>query len=188
MEKRYKVEREFIPINLLIAFLIGLAAAIFVVASNETFGLSSGSQTLLTIFVGIVYLVIAVFMLLPKKIKTPVDIPREIVFHRDPEERPKEIIKIVEKIVEKKVPVYVEKKVTKIVHRKGDAKIAIVHVEKKKKKKSKYMGSTYNEKYHLRSCRFSGVIKKKYLVQENDKKFFKLRGYKPCKVCRPNYN
>lgn len=188
MEKRYKIEREFIPINLLIAFLIGLAAAIFVIASKETFGLSSGSQALLSIFVGIVYLVIAIFMLLPKKIKTPVDIPERIVFHSDPEKKPKEIVKVVEKIVEKKVPVHVEKKVTKVVHKKGDAKIAVVHVTKKKKKKTKYMGSTYNEKYHLRTCRFSGAIKKQYLVEENDKKFFKLRGYIPCKVCKPQYN
>jgi len=188
MEKKYKVEREFIPINLLIAFLIGLAAAIFIIASRETFKLSNSSQTLLTIFVGVIYLVITFFMLIPKKTKTPIDIPHRITFHHDPQEKPKEVIKIVEKIVEKKVPVPVEKKVTKIVHKKGDAKIAIVHVEKKRKKKSKYMGSMYNEKYHLRTCRFSGAIKKKYLMEENDRKFFKLRGYKACKVCKPNYN
>lgn len=181
MEKRYKIEREFIPINLLIAFLIGLAAAIFVIASNETFGLSQSSQTLLTIFVGVVYLVIAVFMLLPKKVKTPINIPERIVFRNDPEEKPREIIKI----IEKRIPVKVEKKIIKIVHKKGDAKIAIIHVKKKKIKKSKYMGSSYNEKYHLRTCRFSGVIKKKYLIEESDKKFFILRGYAPCKVCRP---
>jgi len=50
------------------------------------------------------------------------------------------------------------------------------------------MGSTYNEKYHLRTCRFSGAIKPKYLVEENDLQYFKLRGYAPCKVCHPERN
>ena len=60
-----------------------------------------------------------------------------------------------------------------------------VLVEKVEPKKSKYVGSNYNEKYHLRTCRFAGVIKKKYLVEEDDRKYFKLRGYEPCKVCHP---
>jgi len=105
MEVKYKIEHKFIPINLLIAFLIGLAAAIFVIASKETFNLDSGSQTLLTIIVGIVYLVTAIFMLLPKRVKTPVEIPKTIVFQSDPQKKPKEIIRIVEKKV--RVPVVV---------------------------------------------------------------------------------
>ena len=30
------------------------------------------------------------------------------------------------------------------------------------------------------------MIKEEYLVEENDKKYFKLRGYHPCKTCNPD--
>lgn len=64
----------------------------------------------------------------------------------------------------------------------------IVEKEKVEPKKTKYVGSTYNERYHLRECRFSGAIKPEYLIEENEREYFRLRGYTACKVCNPDKN
>jgi hypothetical protein len=108
---------------------------------------------------------------------------------------PQIIEKEVEKIVEKPVIEYREKPVIRykevpkeVVKEEPRIRYAIVEAEKKEEKKSKYVGSTYNERYHLRNCRFAGVIKKEYLVEEDDRKYFELRGYEPCKVCNPDKN
>ncbi|MEK6890437.1 MAG: hypothetical protein AABX35_04590 [Nanoarchaeota archaeon] len=62
-----------------------------------------------------------------------------------------------------------------------------VYVERKKKKlnipKYKFLGSTETKVYHLRSCRFSRLIKRKYKVSNNGKKFFTSKKFKACKIC-----
>ena len=177
MAEGFIEERRIEPMNILIVFLIGIGAALFVIASFGTFALTGSSATFLMIAVIVVYLVVAFALLIPRrhltKLPEPEVIEREVV---------KKVEKPVEKIVEKPVIKYRDKPVVKHVDREV---LHPVLVEKKEPKKSKFVGSSYNEKYHLRTCRFAGVIKKKYLIEEDDRKYFKLRGYEPCKVCHP---
>ncbi len=178
MSEGFIEERGIEPMNILIAFLIGIGAALFVIGSIGSFGLEGGAVTFLMIAVIIVYLIVAFALLVPRKHLTklpePGVIEREVV---------REVEKPVDRIIEKPIEKIVEKPVEKIVEKEI---LHPVSVERTREKKSKYVGSKYNEKYHLRSCRFAGVIKKKYLVEEDDKKYFKLRGYEPCKVCCPD--
>ncbi|HKL23450.1 MAG TPA: hypothetical protein VJ895_01740 [Candidatus Nanoarchaeia archaeon] len=178
MSEGFIEERGIEPMNILIAFLIGIGAALFVIGSIGSFGLEGGAATFLMVAVIIVYLIVAFALLVPRKHLTklpePGVIEREVV---------REVEKPVDRIIEKPIEKIVEKPVEKIVEKEI---LHPVSVERTREKKSKYVGSKYNEKYHLRSCRFAGVIKKKYLVEEDDKKYFKLRGYEPCKVCCPD--
>lgn len=190
MVKQYIKEKHFEPINILIVFLIGIASILFLTGLFNTFDLSASLQKTIVITVSAIYFVATVFFLWPKKTLTPIEIEPQIIEKEVIREKP--IIKyqkIQETQKEKEKPI--EKKENEEKSKKENlekTKIALVEVEKKKQKKSKYVGSTYNERYHLRSCRFAGVIKKKYLIEEEDKKFFKLRGYAPCKVCNPDKN
>lgn len=191
MGDNYIVERHIEPINILIIFLIGLAAALFLIGSFDTFNIQGEAQQILIGSTIVLYLIAAVAFLWPKKKKTKL-----------PEDRVIEKVKTIEKPVFRTIekPIYktIEKPVEKVIEKeiikevkKPVGKIAVLHVEKKpepKKKLSKYVGSSYNEKYHLRNCRFAGAIKKQYLIEENQNKYFKLRGYKPCKVCHPELN
>ena len=177
MSEGFIEERRIEPMNILIAFLIGLGAALFVLGALGSFEISGSAATFLMVAVIIIYLIVAFALLIPRKHTTllpePGVVEREVI---------KEIEKHVDRIVEKQVIKYKDKSVIKQVDREV---LHPVLVEKVEPKKSKYVGSNYNEKYHLRTCRFAGVIKKKYLVEEDDRKYFKLRGYDPCKVCHP---
>jgi hypothetical protein len=68
--------------------------------------------------------------------------------------------------------------------------IKTVFFEKPGKKlsvpKYNFVGTTESRTYHKRSCRLGKLIKKKYKIHEDDSNWFKLRGYKPCKVCKPH--
>ena len=61
-------------------------------------------------------------------------------------------------------------------------------VPKKKapSRKYKFYGSTDAMSYHKESCRFSGMIKKKYLVKKNNKDYFKKNKFKACGTCKPD--
>ena len=178
MEK-FIEEKRIESINILIVFLLGLAAALFILGSIQTFNIYGGTQTLLIVSTIVLYLIAVIAFLYPRKIKTPIEIEPEII--------EKEVVREVEKPVVKEVVKYKDKPVVKEVVKEV---VTPVFVEKNKPKKSKFVGSSYNEKYHLRTCRFAGAIKKKYLVEEDQKKYFKLRGFAPCKICNPdkNYN
>lgn len=56
----------------------------------------------------------------------------------------------------------------------------------KLQRKTKYVGSDYEHRYHLRTCRFIGAIKPEYLVESNNEEDFKKYNYKPCKACNPH--
>jgi len=63
--------------------------------------------------------------------------------------------------------------------------------EKKVKKKkvtppTKYIASKETNTYHLRTCRFSKLIKNKHAVKENTKTYYKNNKFKACKMCKPN--
>lgn len=57
---------------------------------------------------------------------------------------------------------------------------------KEKKLSKKYVGSTESNTYHKKECRFSGMIKPEYLLENNDKEFFRKKKFKACKNCKPN--
>jgi len=191
MGDNYIIERKIDPMNILIVFLIGLAATLFLVGSIETFEVVGQLQVILIVSTSVLYLVALVAFLWPRKTETMLPADKII-------ERVKTVEKPVFRTIEKPIYRTIDRPVEKIVRKetvktveKPVGHIAVLHVEKKaekKKPKSKYVGSTYNEKYHLRTCRFAGAIKKQYLQEENDNKYFKLRGYAPCKVCNPQKN
>jgi predicted nucleic acid-binding protein len=177
MSEGFIEERRIEPMNILIAFLIGIGAALFVIGALGSFELSGGAATFLMIAVIIVYLIVAFALLVPRKHTTflpePGVVEREVI---------REVEKPIDRIVEKHVIKYKDRPVVKHVDREV---LHPVLVEKVEPKESTYVGSSYNDRYHLRTCRFAGAIKKEYLIEEDDKKYFKLRGYEPCKVCHP---
>jgi hypothetical protein len=169
------------PFNFLITLLMGVAAVVFVLAFSSSFEVSGRDIYVVSGIVALVYFVLVFLLFRFKKQKFVVPIQeREIVKEI---ERP--VVKEVFRDVEKPVYHEVVKEVEKPVYHEVPV---LLENKKPKVKKSKYVGSKYNERYHLRSCRFAGAIKKKYLVEEDERKYFKLRGYKPCKVCNPDKN
>lgn len=193
MATEYIEERHVEPINILIVFLIGLAAALFLIGSIDSFGIAGTLQTVLIISTCVLYAIALVAFLWPKKTLTPIEIEPEVIEKEVERIVEKPVIKYVEREGKKEtdlksVEVPIVKTITRTIKEPGKTKIALVEVEKKEEKKSKYVGSSYNDRYHLRTCRFAGAIKPEYLIEEDDKKFFELRGYVPCKVCNPNKN
>lgn len=49
--------------------------------------------------------------------------------------------------------------------------------------KYNYLGSTQARRFHSRNCRLGKLIKRKYKVSNNSKKYFIKKGFKACKVC-----
>ena len=61
----------------------------------------------------------------------------------------------------------------------------IIKEPQKRELKFKYYGSTKSKTYHLRKCRFSGMIKQKYLIEKNSNAHFKKNKFHACKNCMP---
>jgi hypothetical protein len=173
MAERHIEERFHDPMNILIVFLLGLAAVLFVIGSMNSFDLDSAYRVVFIVGVFTVYAIVSIFFLKSKKIKTPIEINPEII--------ERQVERFIDRPIEKII--YKDRPVEKIVERKV---VEPVIVQRKEKARTKFVGSNYNHKYHLRSCRFSGAIKPKYLVEEHDKKYFEIRSYEPCKVCKPD--
>lgn len=153
------MERKIIdPTNILLTFLIGVSAILFIIGSIASFELNQDKAITLAVTTIAGYVIIILFLLKPK------------IVH----EKPHKIEKIIEKHTIKEIEKIVEKPVIK--------KIII---EKPEKKMPKYVGSTETERFHKNDCRFSKLIKDKYKVSEDDKKYFTLRGFKACKSCKP---
>jgi len=105
-------------------------------------------------------------------------------FQRSPQiQRPKPIIKYIEKPVEKPVIKEVEKIVEKPVIKEVEKKVFIERPKRPAPPKFKYKASTQSGTYHKTSCRLAKLIKPKYKITSNDIKDFERKGYKPCKVC-----
>ena len=70
-----------------------------------------------------------------------------------------------------------------------EVKVPVVSkVEAPKERNYKYYGSKEANTYHLRKCRFSGMIKKPYLVLRNTRGYFIKNKFRPCKNCNPQKN
>ncbi|MBT4376812.1 hypothetical protein HOD29_05555 [archaeon] len=85
------------------------------------------------------------------------------------------------KIIEKEVPFEVIKEVPVV-------KIKTVKVKEKAPKihKAKFYGSTQASTYHRGTCRFSGMIKKEFLITKNTNDYFKKEKFHACQNCKPN--
>ncbi len=174
----HREERGIEPINILIVFLLGIASALFIVAASITFKIKVEYRLPFAIMVGVAYLV-SLFAFLKPRTKTTKLIPPSHTVEQETIHVP------VEKIVEKPVVKTVEKIVEKPVI-KTKTIVQPLILKEEKKKQTKYIGSSKNEKYHLRSCRYASAIKPEYMVEEDDLKYFRLRGYDPCKICNPD--
>ena len=136
MAERHVEESYIDPMNILIVFLLGLAAFLFVLGTVRSFDVSGTMQIVLISIVGILYVISLFAFLKPKKVKTPIEIDPEIIH------QPFETI--------------IEKPVERIVYRDKPEKEKIVEKEiskpfiinKRDRQKTKYVGSTYNEKYN----------------------------------------
>lgn len=163
------------PTNVLLTFLVGVGAILFIIGSIASFELGQYDSITLAVITVFCYAGIILFLLKPKTVE-----------EKPVKEKIIKEIKEVEKIKKVKVPVI--KEVEKIVEK---PVIKRIFIEKKKKKKPSvprpnYVGSSQTEVYHKKSCKFSKLMKKKYKVSENDRRYFTLRGYKPCKSCNPH--
>ena len=57
-----------------------------------------------------------------------------------------------------------------------------VEVPKKEIKEEELIGSPEQKKFHKKSCRYAKNIKDK---EKGTKEYFRKKGYKACKVCKP---
>jgi len=163
--------------NLAIAILIGCLAIFGFILISLLFSFNLIQLILVSAIILIVFLLVLLepqsYREVTKNILETVETPvyREVYI-----DRPiiKEVPVIKEVIRKVSVPEYREV-------------IKNVYIEKKRKKlnipKYKFLGSTETKTYHLRACRFSKLIKRKYKVSNNSKKFFTSKRFKACKMC-----
>lgn len=166
--------------NIFLALLIGVILIIGTFLAIIFFEFSLTNSLLLTLIIVIFYAGVLFFLLEPgilKEVHT-----REVEYQRIQQppiikEIPKEVIKKV--IVEKPVEKIVEKPI-----------IRRVLVEAPRKKlnipRYKYVGSSETKVYHKKSCRLGRSIKRSHKVSKNTTSYYKARGYKACKVCKPD--
>ena len=96
-------------------------------------------------------------------IERPVEIVREVFV---PVEN--KTIEYIEKPIYKEVPIYVREPVIN---------------QRLKIPKYEYIASSETQRYHLRNCRLSKLIKNKYKIHSNEENFFKKKHFKACKIC-----
>ncbi len=156
--------------NFLIFLLIGIAITLFIVGIISLPLLRKPNQEFLLIGILLVYLIAIIFFLYQEKfVKGQISKP----------ERKEEVRETNFKTgVEDSKRITIEEKIEKLKN----------PLMKNAEEKKKYIGSSKEEKYHLKTCRFSGMIKQKYLIEKKDKKYFQLKKFTPCKICNPNRN
>ena len=186
LEPEIKYYRTFEWKNLVAAVLIGALLVGAFVITSFLLVLELLPMILVALITLVVYSIFLFFLLEPRAVREinqriieTIEKPvyREVYFDRPVT---KEVI--VEKPVIKEVvrnvmvPEYREVIVEKP-----------VYIERPRKKlnipKYKFLGSTQAKTYHLRACRLSKLIKKKYKVSNNSKNYFKNKKFKACKIC-----
>jgi len=160
--------------NILFVFIIGAVLIFLIIGIIAIFELEIRNALILSLIAVTIYAVILFFLLEPsilrevksvmvRTVEKPVEVIRTV-------EKPVEVIRTVEKPVEKEV-------------------IKRVYVEAPRKKlnipKYEYVGSSETKTFHKRNCRLGKLIKRKYKVSNNSASYFKAKGFKPCKVCKP---
>ncbi len=156
------------PKKALLFVLILLATSIFVLGLISLFSLSKGTQEVLVIAIGIVFIIALIAFVFP--IKRGEEEPSQ--------ESESNLFKNVE-IMEDPALKEIEKLLPEVQE---------LDNKKTKSKGLKYFGSSENKKYHLKTCRFAKKINKKFLEKKSTRKYFKSKKYSPCKVCKPHLN
>lgn len=127
-----------------------------------------------------------------KKIEQPSSrrkIPPSQLIRRPIQQRPRHIIKYIEKPVIKEIekvvekPIIKEKIIEKPVIKEVEKKVFVEKPKRPAPPRYKYKASTESQTYHKTSCRLAKLIKQKYKLTNNSISYFKKKGYKPCKVC-----
>jgi hypothetical protein len=169
-------------------YFTALIMSVVLAALLALFGLVIEVLTIFTIeqriiFWAILALLFAIFMplLIPTR---EVRIIKLVGKQETVHETVTEVEKPVTQIVEVEKPVEVIKYRNKIVE-----KPVIKYREKKRKKlnipKYDFLGSNETMTYHKHGCRFSKLIKPKHKLSNNNENFFKRAGFEPCKMCMP---
>ena len=150
--------------NILFVFIIGAVLIFLIIGIIAIFELEIRNALILSLIAVTIYAVILFFLLEPSILREVKSVMVRTV------EKPVEVIRTVEKPVEKEV-------------------IKRVYVEAPRKKlnipKYEYVGSSETKAFHKRNCRLGKLIKRKYKVSNNSASYFKAKGFKPCKVCKP---
>ena len=150
--------------NILFVFIIGAVLIFLIIGIIAIFELEIRNALILSLIAVTIYAVILFFLLEPSILREVKSVMVRTV------EKPVEVIRTVEKPVEKEV-------------------IKRVYVEAPRKKlnipKYEYVGSSETKTFHKRNCRLGKLIKRKYKVSNNSASYFKAKGFKPCKVCKP---
>ena len=150
--------------NILFVFIIGAVLIFLIIGIITIFELEIRNALILSLIAVTIYAVILFFLLEPSILREVKSVMVRTV------EKPVEVIRTVEKPVEKEV-------------------IKRVYVEAPRKKlnipKYEYVGSSETKTFHKRNCRLGKLIKRKYKVSNNSASYFKAKGFKPCKVCKP---
>ncbi len=180
--------------NLIFAVVL---AGVFIIAgalSILLLGFSTLEKVILGFGLVAVYAIILFFLIEPTLLREIRS--REIQTIEKPVFRTIEKPVEVEKIVDRQVPVYINRPqyinkiktryINKIKTRYVD-RIKTRYIQRRRKKLNiphyEYVGSSETKTYHKRSCRLSRLIKRKYSVHNNSPAFFKHKRYHPCKVC-----
>jgi hypothetical protein len=160
--------------NILLVFVLGVVFIISIVVILAFFNLDLKNVLILFLITITIYAIILFFLLEPSILREIKSVTVRTI------EKPFEVIKTVEKPVE--VIKTVEKPVEKEV-------IKRVYIETPRKKlnipKYEYVGSSETKIFHKRNCRLGKLIKRKNKISNNSADYFKSKGFKSCKICKP---
>lgn len=179
-EKKVTVKRSGYFAALILSVVLAALLALFGIALEVLIGFDSIQRVIFWAIIALLYAIFMPLLIPTRKVKvikligkqetvqetiTEVDRPVAQIVEVD---RPVEVIKYRNKIVEKPVIQYREKKRKKLNIPKYD-----------------FLGSNETMTYHKHGCRFSKLIKPKYKLSNNDEKFFTKAGFEKCKMCMP---
>lgn len=167
------------------AILIAAMLVLAVILSSLTFNLSLVENLVLSWITTTIYSIF-LFFLFDNPIIRAIRIVEKPIYIEKP------VIREVIKYIEKPIQIPIENRTIEVVDRPVTVYRDIVRpliqrmsIPKKKLNipKFKYLGSTNTKRYHKKTCRLSKLIKKKFKIQNNSKKFFIKKHYKACKSC-----
>lgn len=177
LEPEIKEYRTFTGENLAIAILLGCLTISGFILISLLFSFQLMQSILVALIVLLIFLIVLLKPLFLKEVTQKIVETVETPVYREVYvDRPiiKEIPVIREVIRKVSVPEYRDV-------------IKNIYIEKKRKKlnipKYKFLGSTETKTYHLRACRFSKLIKRRYKISNNSKKFFTSKKFRACKKC-----
>jgi len=175
---RRLVERN---INVTVLILVAIQTIVLALIISLLFNLSTMENVVMSWIFTALFAIFCFFLIKDKIIV----LERKIPF----ENKTIEIVErpvYIDRPVIQEIQVPVENKIIEVVDRPVYTERLVYRDKPKTKlhiKKYNYLASTEEKRYHLRKCRLSRIIKKKYKIQNDSAEFFKKRHYVPCKLC-----